>query len=231
LNRQITNRREFLAASGLMAAGVLGLSVPLPVRAMATPSPTPFPWTDANLLQTLASIENLAVATYQQILSMPAGLNGTGNASVAATFNTALSHHQSHAQALNVALSGLGAAQQNGIDTALQSDVVGTNLAHAQTVSDVLGVIVGIENASVQTYVKFSAATRVPDVAKMFAAVAPVEAQHVTALLMLEALISDAELSVLGSGRVVPTDVVVAGLTTAEIANRHSRRQMEGAVS
>jgi len=231
LNARISNRREFLAASGLVAAGAFGLTVPLRARATATPSPTPFAWTDTDLLQTLASIENLAIATYQQILSLPSMLNGTGDASVAATFNTALSHHQAHAQQLNATLNMLGAAQQNGVDTALQSDVVGTNLAQAQTVSDVMGVVVGIEDASAQTYVRFSAGTRVPDIAKIFAAVAPVEAQHVTALLMLEALISDGELSVVGSNQIVPADAVVAGLTTAEIASRHSRREMEGAVS
>jgi Ferritin-like domain len=231
LNARISNRREFLTASGIAAAVLLGLTAPLRALATATPSPTPFPWTDADLLQTLASIENLAVATYAQILALPAGLNGTDNTFLAATFNTAVGHHQAHAQQLNAALSGLGAAPQNGVDTSLQSDVVGTNLAKAQTVSDVLGVIVGIEDASAQTYVRFSADTTVPDIARMFALTAPVEAQHVTSLLMLEALVSGDELSLLGSSKPLPADAVLAGLTTAEIGNRHSRRELEGKVS
>jgi hypothetical protein len=231
LNDTIGSRREFLSATGLVAAGVVGLNTPLRVLASATPSPTPFHWSDADLLQTLASIENLAIATYEQILSLPAALNGTDNAFLAAVFNTALSHHQAHAQQLSTALSGLGGAQQTAVDTALQSDVVGTNLARAQNVGDVLGVIVGIEDASAQTYVRFSADTRVQDLAKTFSLIAPVEAQHVTALLMIEALISDLGLPALGSGQPLPADAVVAGLANPEIASRHSRREMEGAVS
>lgn len=231
LNPSISNRREFLAASGLMAAGALSLSNPLRALAAATPSPTPFAWTDANLLQTLASIENLAIATYQKILSLPASLNGSDNAFLTAAFNTALNHHQFHAAQLSAALTALGAAQQLNVDSALQSEVVGTNLAQAQNVGDVMGVVVGIEDALSQTYVRFSADTRTLEIAKLFALVAPVEAQHVTALLMLEALISDGELSVLGSNRAVPADAVVAGLSSAEISNRHSRQELEGAVS
>jgi hypothetical protein len=227
----MSNRREFLAASGLMAAGALSLSNPLRALAMSTPSPTPFAWTDANLLQTLASIENLAIATYRQIQSLPASLNGSGNASLTAVFTTALNHHQLHAAQLNAALAALGAAQQQNVDSELQSEVVGTSLAKAQNVGDVMGVIVGIEDASTQTYVRFSADTRNLEIAKLFALVAPVEAQHVTALLMLEALISDSELSVLSSRQPVSADAVVAGLSSPEISNRHSRQELEGAVS
>jgi hypothetical protein len=231
LNPGISNRREFLAASGLVAAGALSLGNPLRALAMTTPSPTPFAWTDANLLQTLASIENLAIATYRQIQSLPASLNGSENAFLTAAFNAALNHHEFHATQLNAALAALGAAQQPNVDSALQSQVVGTNLAQANNVGDVMGVIVGIEDASAQTYVRFSADTRSLEIAKLFALVAPVEAQHVTALLMLEALISDGELSVLGSSQPVSADAVVAGLSSAEISNRHSRTELEGAVS
>jgi Ferritin-like domain len=227
----VSNRRAFLACSGAVAAAAAGLAWPLGALATPTPSPTPFPWTDADLLQTLASIENLAIATYGQILALPAALTGAADPSVSAVLNTALSHHRSHAGQLNSILSNQGAAPQPGVDTALQSDVVSTNLAAAQNSGDVLAVAVAMEDAAVQTYVRFSSGTRNLDTARTLALIAPVEAQHLSALLMLESLISDEQLAVLATRSTPPADTAGAGLTEAEIPSRHSRHEREGALS
>ena len=98
----------------LAAAGVGTAFAALTASKAFADSPT-----DIQILQTAASIENLAVATYTVALTLPFIGGADANGVVKAFSTMTMQQHQQHAQAFNAAISQLGGKHQTNPDPAL----------------------------------------------------------------------------------------------------------------
>ncbi|MBW8078413.1 MAG: hypothetical protein GJU76_10145, partial [Gallionella sp.] len=100
--------RPAVIAGGVLAATSFA-------AALATLASTPAyasSSTDVQILQTAASIENLAVSTYTTALTLPYIGGSVANPVVKAFVTTTVSQHRQHGQAFNSAIKALGGAQQ-----------------------------------------------------------------------------------------------------------------------
>jgi rubrerythrin len=178
------------AVAGLAGgAALLGMS-----RAAAASSD------DIQALQTAASIENLAVSVY----TTAAGLSfiKDGNKTVAAFITKTTQQHQAHAQAFNAAATQAGGKAQNSPDPKYDA-VVKQKLPSIKTPADVVALAITLEDVAAQTYTKNVSQVSDAQLRKLFASVAPVEAQHRSVLLAVQALLAGNDASLIA----IPTDV------------------------
>ncbi|CAM5413800.1 hypothetical protein GCM10010329_77370 [Streptomyces spiroverticillatus] len=155
---------------------------------------------DIRALQTAASLENLAVSVYRTAAGLP--FIKHGNRTVAAFIATTITQHSAHARAFNAAAMNAGGVAQTAVNPKYAA-VVKQALPGIKGPADVVALAVTLEDAATQTYVKNTGEVRDVQLRKLFASVAPVEAQHRATLLAVQAL--------LGAGRpelvAIPTDV------------------------
>jgi hypothetical protein len=150
--------------------------------------------TDVQILQTAASIENLAVATYKTALTLPY-IGGTAANPVVTKFaQVTMGQHAQHADAFNAAARSLGGKAQSKPDPAFVP-VVNKAVASLNGVSaeqgalGVVGLAMELENIAAETYIKDTVlATKTTNKA-LFASVMGIEAQHVSVLLAVQALL------------------------------------------
>lgn len=154
--------------------------------AAATASPTPNN-NDIMALQTAASIENLAVSVYTTAAGLP--FIKDGNATVLAFITKTTDQHKQHAQAFNSALTSAGAKVQNEADPKYAA-VVQQALPTIKTPSDVVKLALSLEEVAAQTYTKYVTLASNSSLRTLFGSVAPVEAQHQTVLLSVQALLA-----------------------------------------
>ncbi|MFI9272243.1 ferritin-like domain-containing protein [Kitasatospora sp. NPDC052896] len=174
---------------GTVLAGAAGMAALVGGRAFADPAPGSgsISTDDIMTLQTAASIENLAVSVYQTAAGLSFIKNG--NPTVAAFIARTTMQHQSHAQAFNAAATQAGGQAQNSPDPKYKA-VVDSALPGIQGPADVVKLAITLEDVAARTYTKN--VTQVSDVQlrKLFASVAPVEAQHRATLLAVQALLA-----------------------------------------
>jgi hypothetical protein len=176
--------RTALAGSGPFAA--LGFGAALlalfesPAFAQAS--------SDVQLLQTAASLENLAVATYDTALT----LDFIGGASAIPTVRTFVmttkDQHTAHAQAFNAAVKQLEGKEQTAPDPVLL-DVVNQAKPTLTGPGPVIDLAITLEDTAAQTYVANTGALTNADARKVTASIMGVEAQHVSVLLAVKALV------------------------------------------
>ncbi|MFE3875791.1 ferritin-like domain-containing protein [Kitasatospora sp. NPDC059146] len=178
------------ATLGALAGGVGLLST---VRAAAA-SPSPSASASASVsaddiraLQTAASLENLAVSVYQTAAGLP--FIKDGNKTVAAFIAKTTEQHQAHAKAFNAAATTAGGQAQDGPDPKYKA-VVDQTLPTIKTPADVVKLAITLEDVAAQTYTKNVGQVSNADLRKLFASVAPVEAQHRAVLLAVQALLA-----------------------------------------
>jgi hypothetical protein len=141
-----------LAGTAIAAAGGGLLLTLLASPAYASSS------SDAQILQTAASIEVLAVNTYKTALTLPYIGGATANKVVTAFVTTTMGQHSQHLQAFNAALTAMGSKTQTNPDPAFVP-VVNKAVASLAGVSDaagalaVVGLALELENAATETYV------------------------------------------------------------------------------
>jgi hypothetical protein len=142
---------------------------------------------DVSALQTAASIENLAVSVY----TTAAGLSFIkgGNATVAAFITKTTAQHTAHAQAFNAAITQAGGTTQTGPDPKYAA-VVKAALPSITTAADVVKLAITLEDVAAQTYTKYVSLVSTPALRTLFGSVAPVEAQHRSVLLAVQALLA-----------------------------------------
>jgi rubrerythrin len=180
--------RRSLLAAGVVGGGALGASLfSRTTMAFAAGS------ADVMMLQTAASIENLAVAVYTKAASLPPAVSGASIPAVKTFVVTTIQQHTDHANAFNAAAKQLGGMPQTGIDQAVYDAVVTPALTKVQGPADVVALAQTLEDAAAQTYVKFAGAVDDKNALNAFATIAPVEAQHSAVLLAVAALISGGE--------------------------------------
>lgn len=177
-----TSRRA-LTRTGLVAAGTGAAVLAASANAFAASGP------DVSILQTSAAIENLAVATYKTALTLDFIGGASANATVKAFAMKTMSQHTEHGQAFNAMAKQLGGAEQKGTPAKYKS-IVDKALPGIKGAADVVGLALTLEQVAAQTYVSFVSQASDTNTKVLLGSVAPVEAQHVTILLEVQALLA-----------------------------------------
>jgi Ferritin-like domain len=175
-------------ASMLGAAGGLALVGVLASAAAASSS------SDVQILQTAASIENLAVATYKTALTLPYIGGSSADPVITKFAQVTMSQHAQHADAFNAAAKHLGGKAQNKPDPAFVPVVnkAVASLGSATPAQGALGVValaLELENIAAETYIKDTVLAKTSTNKALFASIMGVEAQHVSVLLAVQALL------------------------------------------
>jgi ferritin-like protein len=131
-----------------------------------------------------ASLENLAVATYQAGLdAATAGKLGAVPGSVATFAKTAQSHHRDHAAAWNSVLTGAGKKAVTGVDMTVKTAVVDPGFAKVTNVVDLATFALGLENVAAATYLNgIQNALSSRGAIQTAISIQPVEMQHAAIL-------------------------------------------------
>ena len=179
---------SFSKATLLGAAGGAALVGVLASSAAAASS------TDVQILQTAASIENLAVATYKTALTLPYIGGSAANPVITKFAQVTMGQHVQHGDAFNAAARSLGGKTQSKPDPAfvpvVNKAVASLNgVSASQGALGVVGLAMELENIAAETYSKDTVlATKAKNKA-LFASVMGIEAQHVSVLLAVQALL------------------------------------------
>jgi hypothetical protein len=150
---------------------------------------------DVQILQTAASIETLAVATYKTALTLPYIGGSSANGVVKAFAQTTMAQHAQHKAAFNAAVKRLGGKKQNKPDPAFVPVVnkAVASLSGASASQGALGVVglaLELENIAAETYVNDCANLKNVQSRALTASIMGVEAQHVSVLLAVQALLT-----------------------------------------
>jgi hypothetical protein len=179
---------SFAGASVLGAAGGIALVGVLASAASASSK------TDIQILQTAASIENLAVATYKTALTLPYIGGSAANPVVTKFAQVTMGQHAQHADAFNSAARHLGGKAQHKPDPAFVP-VVNKAVASlsgataAQGAVGVVGLAIELENIAAETYIKDTTLAKSTSNKALFASIMGIEAQHVAVLTAVQALL------------------------------------------
>ncbi|MBW3580521.1 MAG: ferritin-like domain-containing protein [Actinobacteria bacterium] len=145
---------------------------------------------DIQILQTAASLENLAVSTYKAAL----GLRGfDANATVVAFAQTTMSQHAEHGQAFNAQAVNLGGQAQNEVNQPGQAVVDAAELTDASGQANYPGIVElasTLEQVATQTYVQNTSMLEDGTAKELMASIMGVEAQHLATLRAVGALLA-----------------------------------------
>ena len=182
----VATRNQLLPAFGgkmLVAAGAgTALAALMASKAFANqPS-------DIQILQTAASIEVLAVATYKTALTLPFIGGDTANGVVKAFAQMTMSQHSQHEQAFNAAIAKLNGKPQTNPDPALLK-VVNQAKPGLTGPEQVVALALELEQGAAETYVANVAALSDSNARQVTASIMGVEAQHAAILRALQALL------------------------------------------
>jgi hypothetical protein len=155
---------------------------------------------DIMALQTAASIENLAVAVYRLAAGLP--FIKDGNKTVVAFITKTAQQHAEHAKAFNSAATRGGGQAQSAPDPKYAA-VVRKMLPSIKTPADAVKLAISLEDVAAQTYTKNVGQVGNAQLRRLFASVAPVEAQHRATLLAVQSLLASGDTSLIA----IPTDV------------------------
>lgn len=175
------------ASKGLGVLGVTGLGAAM-LALFAKPAYASTN-TDIQILQTAASIENLAVATYQTALTLPFIGGSSANPVVKAFAQTTMKQHQEHGQAFNAAIKALGGAQQNQPDPVLLQ-IVEKAKPSLTGPAAVVSLALQLEQGAAETYVANVSALGEARAIDVTSSIMGVEAQHVAILTAVSALLA-----------------------------------------
>jgi hypothetical protein len=174
-----------LPTSGLLAAAGLGTAM---VALLARPAFADKAM-DVQMLQTAASIENLAVATYDAALTLDFIGGGGANGVVKAFVEKTRSQHQQHAEAFNAAAIRLGGKAQDQPDPVLLG-VVDNAKPSLTGPAQVVDLAIELEDGAAQTYVANTGTYSNKNARSVAASIMGVEAQHVSILYAVKALVA-----------------------------------------
>lgn len=139
--------------------------------------------TDLKVAGLAASLENLAVQTYQAGLdAATAGKLGTVPPAVATFATTAQSQHKDHAAAWNSILTGASKPAVTGVDKTIQDKVVTPAFAQVKDIPGLAKLALTLENSAAATYLAGITLLSSKDAIKIAATIQPVEMQHAAIL-------------------------------------------------
>jgi hypothetical protein len=168
--------------AGGFGAGIIALLDASTASASTTTS-------DVMILQTAASIEVLAVATYGKALTLPFIGGSSANPVVKAFAMTTKGQHAQHLAAFNGAAAQLGGKKQNSADPKY-APVVAKAVPTLKTPADVVKLATTLEMVAAQTYVDDCGLLSSTAARKVMASIMGVEAQHVAVLQAVGALLA-----------------------------------------
>lgn len=174
-----------LPKSGMLGAAGLGTAMLALLASPAFADKT----MDVQMLQTAASIENLAVATYDTALTLDFIGGGSANAVVKAFVEKTKEQHQQHAEAFNAAATRLGGEAQDQPDPVLLG-VVNKAKPSLTGPEQVVDLAIELEDGAAQTYVANTGTYSNKNARSVAASIMGVEAQHVAILNAVKALLA-----------------------------------------
>jgi hypothetical protein len=174
-----------LPRSGVLAAAGLGTAMAALLASPAFAGKT----MDVQMLQTAASIEHLAVATYDTALTLDFIGGGSANPVVKAFVEKTKEQHQQHAEAFNAAVTRLGGKAQEAPDPVLLG-VVDNAKPSLTGPAQVVDLAIELEDGAAQTYVANTGAYSNKNARSVAASIMGVEAQHVAILNAVKALLA-----------------------------------------
>ena len=162
------------------------------------------------MLQTAASLANAAADFYAAAFALPFIRAGEG--AVAHFLTTAAGHHRAHARSFNAAAVRGGGAAQTAADPRY-AKVVADAWPSMTSTAAVVSLALTLEDTAVQTFVKFAGLAGNAPTRHLFGSVAPVDAQHRAALLVMQALLQHGANDLIGaSSRPVDLPVFVGSV-------------------
>lgn len=139
--------------------------------------------TDLAVAALAASLENLAVETYQAgIDAAVAGAFGRVPPAVVAFAVTAQAQHRDHAAAWNSALKAAGRKPVRGVDETVKTAIVDPALAQLSDLPGLAQLALDLENVAAATYLNGIGVVKDAGGLKTAAAIQPVEMQHAAIL-------------------------------------------------
>ena len=182
---------------------------------------------DVQVLQTAASLENLAVASYTTAAKLPFVVGGSGQLRALIARNAA--HHTAHAQAFNLSAHKAGGAEQHAADARYAANVRKI-LATTGDPTSLVGLFTELEDIIAQTCTRYAILATGGGVRSQFASVASVEAQHGAELLIVRTLLDAGRAEPAGTAAALPAAVGTAGIPLAVYLTADASAINEGVV-
>ena len=188
LGATATSRRTFLlgvgAAAGGLAIAACGKSSKKSSGAAAASGGNQSLSGDLAVATLAASLENLAVQTYQAgVDAATKGALGAVPPAVATFATTAQSQHKDHAAAWNAILTKSGKKAITGVDLTVKDAVVTPGFAQVKDVVGLAKFALGLENVAAATYLNgIQHAIKDKGAIQVAASIQPVEMQHAAIL-------------------------------------------------
>jgi ferritin-like protein len=217
-----------LPKSGLLAAAGLGTAMAALIASPAFADKT----MDVQMLQTAASIENLAVATYDTALTLDFIGGASANGVVKAFVTKTKEQHQQHAEAFNAAVTRLGGKSQDQPDPALLA-VVNSAKPSLTGPAEVVDLAIELEDGAAQTYVSNTGTYSNKNARSVAASIMGVEAQHVAILNAVKALLAGGAADLIAlppDAAALPAAAGSIGFPNAFYPTTDARPAAEGAV-
>lgn len=187
---------------------------------------------DVQILQTAASIENLAVATYGVALTLPFIGGSSANGVVKAFAQKTMGQHAEHAKAFNAASTQLGGKAQTNPDPVLL-DVVNKAKPTLTGPGPVVDLALKLEMGAAETYNANVAALSDVNARKVNASIMGVEAQHAAILSAVKALVAGGHPELIAlppDAATLPAAAGSVGFPDAFLKTDQARPANEGAV-
>jgi hypothetical protein len=194
---------------------------------MTTP---PKPPIDVLLLQTAASLENLAVDSYGSAAGLAFVANGSARLRDLVTRNKA--HHLTHAAACNQALGAAGGSPQHDADPRY-AETVRRRLALTADPASLADLLAEVESTNAQTCTRFAALAESGSVRSLLVNLAAVDAQQRSELLILRTLLDVGHTEPGATGadaRALPAEAGTAGIPHAAYPTAGASAINEGEV-
>ncbi len=194
MGRASSSRRGFLVGAGVVAGGLALAACGSSSKSSSSSTTTaggptttggnPTGLTgDLAVVALAASLENLAVQTYQAgLTAAQAGKLGAVPPVVASFAQSAMSQHKDHAAAWNAILTGQGKTAVTGVDLTVKTAVVDPAVAQLHDVTGLAELALELENVAAATYLSAIGAIASPMGIKTAASIEPVECQHAAVL-------------------------------------------------
>lgn len=189
--------------------------------------------TDVQILQTAASIEVLAVATYKVALTLPFIGGSSANPVITKFAQTTMQQHAEHEVAFNAAITQLGGQKQTNPDPVLLK-VVEAAKPTLTSAEPVVALALELENGAAETYVADCSALSNANAIKTTASIMGVEAQHAAVLLAVQALIKGGAPQLIAlppNVAALPAAAGSVGFPNAFYPTNQARPATEGALS
>ncbi len=224
----LVDHRSRRYRQGLVGAGV-GAAV-LAAGTTAALASTP---SDVVILQTAASIENLAVATYRTALTLKFIGGSSANKVVKAFCMRTMAQHTEHGQAFNASIKALGGKPQTKPDPVLLKLVEKAEPGLTSPIK-VVELAITLETGAAETYVKDTAVLKNAGARELTSSIMGVEAQHVAILLAVKALLAGgaaADITLPPPLSKLPAAAGSVGFPVAFLPTTAARPATEGAVN